>query len=364
MIGSAVAFGCAQIIGADGDRELSPYANGDGPVDPLDDGDVPKAGDPNACPPGEKRCNGACVPKSVEYGCGAAECTPCSLPNVDKVVCKDDECVAATCQPGFGACGEATEGCQADLTSPATCTSCLLACNVDAGQVCSPAGCGSDCGGLTSCSGACVDLNASPSHCGSCGKACAGAANGDGACEGGACVVKCRQGFAHCDGNPAGPCTALQVFYRDNDGDGYGVTSDTKLACNQAAAGAGWASLAGDCHDGNQDVRPGQAGYFGAPYTTPAGAPSYDYDCNGVEEEEAGTTHFVSCKSCANEGFTKAFSDRLGAGVNDFCGSTNYSYCEADLGTSGGLDPRSVQPLVLPLRCFPNSYSAEANRCH
>ena len=76
------------LIGANGDRALEA---GDGGLDGtfVDAGDavavVPEAGDPNACTATQKRCNGACVPKSEpKYGCASADCSPCSVPNDSK----------------------------------------------------------------------------------------------------------------------------------------------------------------------------------------------------------------------------------------------------------------------------------------
>ncbi len=350
LVASGAVWGCAQILGADGDRELRP----DG-VEVGDEGDggdsVPQPGDPNACPPGEKRCNGACVPKSTQYGCGGASCEPCSVANADGVICKDDQCAAGTCKPGFVACGDPKDGCQSDITSPATCTSCLVACNVAAGQVCTPSGCGADCSPLTNCNGACVDRSKSVSHCGACGKKCEAGANGDAACVNGACVVDCRQGFAHCDGDPVGPCVALRVFYRDADGDGAGDVTQTKTACDQAQAGAGWVPVAGDCHDGNVQVFPAQQEHFGAPYTTPGGLVSFDYDCNGTETDKNDFTKLSACGgACFAQGVDKYYPLRSGAGVNPWCGSNRFARCELE--QSSGAIPRSVSLLATVCRKY------------
>lgn len=361
LAGSLAAWGCAQILGADEDRELLPDGVSLGGGE--DDGgaaSVPEAGDPNACPPDQKRCNGACVPRSPDYGCGGASCEPCSVPNAGTVVCKEGQCAAGTCKQGFVACGDAKDGCQSDITSPLTCTSCLVACNVDAGQVCTPSGCGADCGALTNCSGACVDRTKSVSHCGTCGKKCEAQPNGDPACVNGACTVTCRQGFAHCDGNPVGPCAALKVFYRDADGDGAGDVGQTKTACDQASAGAGWVPVAGDCHDGNPQVFPGQQAYFPAPYTTPGGAQSYDYDCNGIESDKGDFVKWTTCGGgCAADGIAAAGSGRVGAGVNDWCGSTKGTYCEF-VDSSSGI-PRNMHPLAPFCRRF--TYAAPVVAC-
>lgn len=361
----AAMAGCAQILGADEPRELAPAKSEAGAAEPEEieagTAPVPEAGS-TECPADQKRCDGVCVPKSIENGCGAETCTPCSLPNVDTTICESGKCTAAKCKAGFGACGDPTAGCAADLTSAATCTTCLMACNVDAGQVCTPGGCGTNCGALASCSGACVDVKTSPKHCGACGKACPAGVNGDAFCKDGACGVTCRPGFAHCDGDPVGPCAPLQIFYRDADGDGVGVASELQAAC--ASPGLGWAKAAGDCHDGNGNVRPGQTAYFGQPYTARSGALSYDYDCSGVEQEEPASPHFPgTCGPlCEGEGYAPAGSGRSGSGVNDYCGSTRYTTC-----LSLEIQPRSGPPSPAQLlgpSCKLLPDTMPAIRCH
>ncbi|MFN8699916.1 MAG: MopE-related protein [Flavobacteriales bacterium] len=49
------------------------------------------------------------------------------------------------------------------------------------------------------------------------------------------------------------PCYEI-TWFRDQDGDGYGVSSDTRTACTQPL---GYVSLGGDCNDSNADVNPG-----------------------------------------------------------------------------------------------------------
>jgi hypothetical protein len=58
----------------------------------------------------------------------------------------------------------------------------------------------------------------------------------------------------------------------DADGDGYAPSS-------LGACGS-------DCDDGNALVHPAQTGWFGAPYATPSGAMSFDYDCDGKESRQ------------------------------------------------------------------------------
>ena len=123
-------------------------------------------------------------------------CDPCStgsspecdaLPQVATGTCHGGECVITSCQPGFEDCnGVAQDGCEADLSDPATCGSCGTKCEkgrCQAGQCrCNP-GCR---GAELCCDGACIPKDATCSlwpctdpsqeidrkHCGGCGARC------------------------------------------------------------------------------------------------------------------------------------------------------------------------------------------------
>jgi hypothetical protein len=357
----ASVFGCAQIIGASDSRELASterFVDASDAVAP-----VPDAGDPDACPSTQKRCNGACVPKSEpKYGCGDPGCSPCSLANTDTTFCTSDGlCASGSCKVGFRYCGAQTAGCTSDMTAPNTCSDCDESCQPL--EVCNPGGCGTTCDeGLTQCGQSCVDTLVSPQHCGptgakdgpACTNVCAASPNGDAQCLKGTCTVACRTGFGHCDGTPGGPCTALQVFYKDGDRDSWGDVAQTLLACNAAAAGPGWAPRAGDCHDGNRDVYPGQTRYFPAGYLSlKTGEQTWDYNCDGVESEPAGTAHFTPCDSkCLGQGIAPAGSGRKAVGVNDYCGSTQRLTCkggvmQVPIASTPGLH-FSAEPADLP----------------
>jgi hypothetical protein len=63
------------------------------------------------------------------------------------------------------------------------------------------------------------------------------------------------------------------TYYRDQDGDGYGVTSDIKLACSLPA---GYSTLNGDCNDNNNGISPGQV---------ELACNNIDDNCNGTVDE-------------------------------------------------------------------------------
>ncbi len=66
---------------------------------------------------------------------------------------------------------------------------------------------------------------------------------------------------------------ALQTFYADRDGDGYGNAASTTRACT---APAGYVAAAGDCNDANAAVQPGAAEICGN---------GVDDNCNGQTDE-------------------------------------------------------------------------------
>jgi hypothetical protein len=67
------------------------------------------------------------------------------------------------------------------------------------------------------------------------------------------------------------------TFYRDADEDGFGVASDTALACS---APPGYVATAGDCNDANLAVHPG----------APEVCNAVDDDCDGPIDENLGQT--------------------------------------------------------------------------
>jgi hypothetical protein len=146
-----------------------------------------------ACPTGTKRCGAFCVSiDNPANGCGdPTSCsyvyTPHAVPSCDA---KGHVTIVA-CHPGFADCdGVASNGCEASLASPSSCTQCGNVCAT--GQVCNPDGCASTCNPpLVDCSGSCVDTSTDPFNCGSCGYGpCAPGADLDyGQCIKGQCTA-------------------------------------------------------------------------------------------------------------------------------------------------------------------------------
>ena len=69
------------------------------------------------------------------------------------------------------------------------------------------------------------------------------------------------------------------LYYYDSDGDGYGVSSQSKWFC--AVTGFYRATQPGDCNDANTSVNPGVTGSVGC-------GDSIDNNCNGATDESTG----------------------------------------------------------------------------
>ncbi|MBN1770259.1 MAG: putative metal-binding motif-containing protein, partial [Deltaproteobacteria bacterium] len=109
-------------------------------------------------------------------------------------------------------------------------------------------------------------------------------------------------------------------YYRDADGDGFGTPFDRVDGCDLPA---GFVPTAGDCDDGNGDVRPDQLEFFAAA----GGSAGFDYDCDGAETRERSSVA-GDCSAC-----TAAVGGWAGAVVPG-CGETGtWLTCRYDVGT-------------------------------
>lgn len=78
-------------------------------------------------------------------------------------------------------------------------------------------------------------------------------------------------------GGGGNPTCVMQVFFRDADGDSYGLGSKSIQACDKPS---GYVSDVTDCYDDNALAHPGQTMWF----AEDRGDGSFDYDCSGNEE--------------------------------------------------------------------------------
>jgi hypothetical protein len=114
-----------------------------------------------------------------------------------RIACEGGDCV---CIAGFDDCdGDLENGCEADLTSLASCGACGVVCRH---ATCQVGACLCD-DGWDDCDGdpdnGCEADLASDASCGACGRACMNAV-----CTGGAC--ECQSGFLDCDGDDTTGC--------------------------------------------------------------------------------------------------------------------------------------------------------------
>ncbi len=106
-------------------------------------------------------------------------------------------------------------GCEANLSDPSTCGACRNACpsGQNAAATCTRGVCGLTCApGFGNCdfvaaNGCEADLSA-PASCGVCGNRCSTGPNQTARCVMGSCGAQCRPGFADCDGRPVNGCEA------------------------------------------------------------------------------------------------------------------------------------------------------------
>lgn len=189
----------------DGPSDASSSSDGPSDASSSGDGSPPVCTAPPApqCPAGTFEVTNAAsvtmcaTPGNPQYGCGPNQgscggATPHAL-----MACSGTTCVDS-CIAGYADCnGLASDGCEADLTSAATCGSCTTACGT--GQMCVNGGCVSTCDApYTNCAGTCFDLQNDAHACGSCNKTCD--SMGPGAiCSGGVC--SCAPGFTLCSGS-------------------------------------------------------------------------------------------------------------------------------------------------------------------
>ena len=134
----------------------------------------------------------------------------------------------------------------------------------------------------------------------------------------------CERG---CQGGRCIECT-VRTFYLDSDGDGHGDPSQSLEACEPPH---GYVAVADDCNDADSRAHPAQTGFF----SEPDGAGSYDYNCDGIEEQQHSTTAW--CNGDANG--TGCVGDGWALGVPG-CGTSGLlAHCTPYLGLVCGPVP-------------------------
>ncbi len=220
LAASALAYGCASVLGLDAGSALED-GGADGGLGNLDTGatdDRPsvEAGPDGqrtdgsvlpTCATGEHLCGAACArDDNPNFGCGAAACTPCKLAHAT-AVCSGGACAIGTCATGWDNCDKSeADGCESDLTSAGTCGSCTVAC-IAPNPLCDGTTCTNTCTSpKVQCGTACADTTNDPNHCGASCTACS-PAHSPAACTASFCDHgTCDPGYADCDANRANGC--------------------------------------------------------------------------------------------------------------------------------------------------------------
>ena len=263
----------------------STAADGGTPFEVPDGGLTP--GDDNQC---AGKCNGkrACAFAGSERTCGSVFCGSASQQGRASCDGKGhclygiEECSAYACPDGSAGCKKTCAG-EADCLPTHFCEATTSTCKPKLAN-------GSACSSVAQCqSGNCIDQVC-------CNDACN--------ILGGTCKAAGSVGSCKCSACSTGPC---QLFYRDEDRDGYGDAKGT-IANGRAAFGcvntppAGFVANKTDCYDDNTavaaSVHPNQVGHYSTPYTPPGGAPSFDYDCVGTETTATPVFLNASCGYC------------------------------------------------------------------
>jgi len=171
------------------------------------------------CGGGLSDCDGSeangCETNTTSDPLHCGSCAPCADRAGTTASCGGGVCAYA-CVAGSGDCdGDRSNGCEADLSAPATCGSCT---NVCAGAPGASATCGAsgmcgiacdaaraNCDGNPS-NGCEVDTGADEANCGGCGVPCTGTPGTVATCTLGTCTLTCAGGRLECDGNTANGC--------------------------------------------------------------------------------------------------------------------------------------------------------------
>jgi large repetitive protein len=141
----------------------------------------------------------------------------------------------------------------------------------------------------------------------------------------------CEGADEDCDGATDEEPVDGATYYLDSDTDGYGDPAVSLTACEEPAA---YVTNASDCYDGNKNANPDQTEF----YTGDRGDTSFDYDCDGTEEQEL--TDLGECEANDEDGDAECNVASEGwNGSAPACGDQNtwVTSCVEGINSSGDL---------------------------
>lgn len=163
--------------------------------------------------------------------------------------------------PSTGSGSTASGSCSGSLTScsgacvdtesdPAHCGDCATVCG--ATEVCSGGSCMAECPGSTKkCGAACVDTATSAAHCGACDAPCPDVANAGETCAASTCGFTCDMGFGDCNGVASDGCetpTTADPLHCGSCSGVCGVVPNGAPGCASSMCGVGACNPGfGDC---------------------------------------------------------------------------------------------------------------------
>ena len=100
------------------------------------------------------------------------------------------------------------------------------------------------------------------------------------------------------------------TWYPDSDGDGFGTDQGSQLACPSVFVGQPFATLGGDCDDGNPDIRPNAVDI----------CDGVDQDCDETIDEDALTATYNGVAYGTVGEAIDAASEATGQAVVEVCG--------------------------------------------
>lgn len=225
--------------------------------------------------------------------CGASCELDHATPACDAGICK-----VSKCDVGFEDCdGDASNGCEADLSSPATCGDCKTKCSSNGGAAsCEGARCAIRCNAdRADCANGVLDgceayTRISTSHCGGCNRACTAPEGSSPACNDRTCGIStCTAPFASCSPGADDCMTDTRSDAAHCGGCGNacyypnGTSRCRQGVCEPQSCDAQWA----DCNDAAADG-----------CETPLGTTADCTSCDEACSNEHGTT------SCGSQGCT------------------------------------------------------------